>query len=510
MMIIRSYSMNQRTKIPGMQINRPKVTRNIPKVQASATAQLKAAVSPMRKSPVAPPVYRPQSTPLVLQRKSALPQPAKNAQAHRAPAAGPTQRPQPNALQGRLSPQRPPNMHVPAHRPQPTPKVLQAKLKTPAQRSPIGVVPHGPNNRIQMKTSPSRVIQRARELPRHAPDEDDDDIIEIPREQGIVSPPRNRFGVYDRLLFPLGSLRGRTDMTTWSAGREEVSGAHHIFPKAALSWLWDHLSQRQINCLKQLFYLPQNSGAKAVARLGSNLISAQPRVNERVRPEARWDDPHHHRINPPGEEFLDLVRTQGGNLELRSAMYFKLAQFVMRFLYPRYLEDENFVLSDQEAMVIFRMIMFAETYHYSVEENPRAASFHHNAEFWEHGDEGYSKGLVPFQRPLSDRQLLERYHARKRIEGRESDTRRQIAVRFFRWLGSEPRSAHEDMIKCDFAGSKKIVVRYIHGERRGQSVRDDNDRQYIDWHWLKKLKHFAETGDIDEDEMPWFEGLWRR
>ena len=107
-------------------------------------AQLKTAVSaPNVKRPVAPPVYRPQATPKVLQRKSSSPQNLH--QAPPRPIASPVNRPQPapKVLQTKSSVTPPPRnvqappkpvarVAPPVYRPQTVPRVLQAKI-APAQ-----------------------------------------------------------------------------------------------------------------------------------------------------------------------------------------------------------------------------------------------------------------------------------------------------------------------------------------------------------------------------------------
>ena len=95
-----------------------------------ASIQPKMTTSPqMKKAPVAPPVYRPQPVPKVLQTKMASAQPAPVGQTPRRPVAPPVFRPeakktaQPKmaaARQGHKSPQAPP-----VYRPQPAPSVLQ-------------------------------------------------------------------------------------------------------------------------------------------------------------------------------------------------------------------------------------------------------------------------------------------------------------------------------------------------------------------------------------------------
>jgi hypothetical protein len=88
--------------------------------------------------PVAPPVYRPQAIPKVLQRKTATIQPRPSCMTKHMPAAPPVYRPQPTpkvlqrkAVGARQPTPSPHSNHLPAappvYRPQPAPKVLQTK-----------------------------------------------------------------------------------------------------------------------------------------------------------------------------------------------------------------------------------------------------------------------------------------------------------------------------------------------------------------------------------------------
>ena len=107
--------MDQRKNIPVASIGKQKLMRKFPQLHGSGSVQRKAAPSSVRKPPAAPPIYRPQATPKVLQRTSAIRQPSHNnsgAQASRTPTA------------------------PPAYRPQPTPKVLQKNRLCPSNPSP--------------------------------------------------------------------------------------------------------------------------------------------------------------------------------------------------------------------------------------------------------------------------------------------------------------------------------------------------------------------------------------
>jgi hypothetical protein len=133
--------------------------------QASARPP-NANATPAR--PAAPPVYRPQPTPLVLQRKEAVSRPQSGAPSpHRqTPQAPPAYRPQPTpfALQRKAAPgaQRPAPAEPPrtpnapsVYRPQPAPRVLQAKPNA-AQSSPNASQSSPKTAQLNARPSPSK------------------------------------------------------------------------------------------------------------------------------------------------------------------------------------------------------------------------------------------------------------------------------------------------------------------------------------------------------------------
>lgn len=188
-------------------------------------------------------------------------------------------------------------------------------------------------------------------------------------------------------------LTPRASLSKWSGDNSHISGAHHIFPKAALVWVYEHMSERQQKYLKKLLMLPKNAGGLALTRLRSNLISAHDGTDV-VRPEERRDDPHHHGGSGlVGEEYLDLVRTVSGALESRSRCYQQAAWFVSQIITPRFLDGGRstaFELSDGEATVVISLILKAEVIHYYVEQDPTMPSFSTKG-FWKK-DDHYSKG----------------------------------------------------------------------------------------------------------------------
>lgn len=127
--------------------------------------------------PVAPPVYRPQAIPKVLQRKTATTQPRPANITKRIPAAPPVYRPQPTpkvlqrkAVGARQPAPSPHSNHPPAappvYRPQPVPKVLQTKTAIASRlagQSRLTPVP-APANHAQHA---SRIMQA--KFPKGAP-----------------------------------------------------------------------------------------------------------------------------------------------------------------------------------------------------------------------------------------------------------------------------------------------------------------------------------------------------
>jgi hypothetical protein len=112
-------------RLPGQQHGKPQ-----PHQPSVAQPKMAAALA-VKSQPVAPPVYRPQPVPKVLQTKSASAHQSQPNALPRTPVAPPVYRPEPKrivqpkmatAAQAHKPPQAPP-----VYRPQPTPKVLQSK-----------------------------------------------------------------------------------------------------------------------------------------------------------------------------------------------------------------------------------------------------------------------------------------------------------------------------------------------------------------------------------------------
>lgn len=124
--------------------------------QSHPAIQPKIATPPRKpKQPAAPPAYRPQPIPKVLQRKLAVGQQPPKEESGRMPAAPPVYRPQPKQLQPPRAAQVRPAMQVGGA------KTLQAKAATPAQRS-MAQQPQG-------RTEKLRTVERPGARRFHAP-----------------------------------------------------------------------------------------------------------------------------------------------------------------------------------------------------------------------------------------------------------------------------------------------------------------------------------------------------
>jgi hypothetical protein len=139
--------------------------------QSHSAIQPKIATFPQKpKQPVAPPAYRPQPTPQVLQRKSAMQQPAHAAQVK--PATPSVYRPQPlqKCLQAKITSgeqqfkgkAKQPSLSPPSRCFQPVPKALQAKTPAPLNRSHYTPV-------VPSARGPKPEPQRANSAPANTP-----------------------------------------------------------------------------------------------------------------------------------------------------------------------------------------------------------------------------------------------------------------------------------------------------------------------------------------------------
>lgn len=136
-----------------------------PQSHTPCVAQPKTApVSQMKKPPTAPPAYRPQPVPKVLQRKATTPQQPQAATAAHTRSAPTVYRPQPTpkVLQKKTAPvqqaraaQAP--AAPPAYRPQPAPKVLQTKSRFGAAEPPAVKVKSVPGSAGRRTTAQGAV-----------------------------------------------------------------------------------------------------------------------------------------------------------------------------------------------------------------------------------------------------------------------------------------------------------------------------------------------------------------
>jgi len=207
--------MNQQKKIPATQITKQNLISKLPQSQTAGSLQRKASASSERKTPAAPPAYRPHPLPLVLQRKVASPA---SVQQKIAGGAQPQSRIQ----------------APPVYRPQPTPKVLQRKAAAapPSRPSPvpggIGVRVGAP---VHQTPGQSRLIQLAQQPlpPKHGQEQGVDwywaqDInLEYPRaDAGIERIPPHPLHSYN-----VAALGGNHFYGSYTLVRENGTYQHH-------------------------------------------------------------------------------------------------------------------------------------------------------------------------------------------------------------------------------------------------------------------------------------------
>jgi hypothetical protein len=190
----------------------------------------------------------------------------------------------------------------------------------------------------------------------------------------------------------LQDFKPQGDVDAWSHGHPELTAAHHKFPKSALAWLSERMqsrkdeedkkSDRQV--LREKLHLPADAGGKAVARLRSNLISPKYK-GLTVKSDSRLDDPHNNATSSEeGEEGLDLVRDESGNLTPRSDQYRKLKD-VAAGIHARWSaggKNKDFKLDAKEAADVTGHLRAAEELHYAIEgQNARLPS-HSSGDVW--------------------------------------------------------------------------------------------------------------------------------
>jgi hypothetical protein len=463
--------------------------------QRAMTAGEQPPASQRRQQPLVPLVYRPEPKKVVSQRMTV-------------------------SAQGTKLPKAPP-----AYRPQPTPKALQMK-KAPAKSNTARQDPRPtPQKPVAPNRQPARVVQRregvgpkAFAIPRTARSRHfAGGIIQRSLSSSTDSAEsdssRDLIGEALQDTSYLHGLSGKGNTSDWNAGKKELAFADHKFPKSALAWLYDHMTEAQRNRLRQALWLSKNSGAKSLARLRSNLIAPVSIVTrELVESNNRTDDPHHNREQSlKGEEGLDLVRDTSGALTPRSQIVQSLAQGVVQQIYLKYKlallcgTGESFMISDTDANEIIAELRRMEEIHFAVELNPSLPS-HSSADVFIKEKSGkFSKSLCPVVSvPIMD--LSVNFDTISEASFTENDTRRQIISRWIKWKLKPSANDLEDMQKCDLCGSKGWWVRYVHGDRRGQMVKENGNPIY-EPKWQVMLKDYV-NGLLDADDIPWLDKLF--
>jgi hypothetical protein len=227
--------MKQQKKIPGTPIAKQK----LPRLQVLSSLQRKAAASSERKTPAAPPAYRPHPLPLVLQRKVASPS---SVQQRIAGAAQPQSR-----IKG-----------PPVYRSQPIRKVLQPKA-TAAPPSRPSAVPGRIGVRalvaVHQTLGQSRLIQLAQQgpLPPKKGQEQGVDWywaqninLQFPRpDGGIEGIPRHP--LHDRNVAALG---GNHFYGSYTLVRENGTHQHHNVVFEAHPTMTEHTEPQYMQWFK--------------------------------------------------------------------------------------------------------------------------------------------------------------------------------------------------------------------------------------------------------------------
>ena len=337
--------------------------------------------------PVAPPVYRPQPTPRVLQTKSATSQPPHKAQTINKPVAPPAYRPNPvpHVLQRKAAtpvggtPRQP--VAPPVYRPEQK-RIVQPKMAAPARQTPKPPPVYRPGPKplqpklarqgqaaLQMKPKalpraaqpgrpsavghPRGVIQGVLTLADRSWDEVErleatfgreairsGLLSQIPTEsqalRGLVNPlPPNQPPVNSPSTIPsVGYHQHDISPPDWrNYLMREYEGVplHHKFPKRSLHYLWAIMTDKQRSELSDLGI----NSPKDLKSMPFNLIRGETSTKVKIPPEKRWDDPDHFKSDKIGalrkqlakklSVFpLDLAFTSSGAMTPRSAIVSQL------------------------------------------------------------------------------------------------------------------------------------------------------------------------------------------
>ncbi|PSL46337.1 hypothetical protein CLV51_103315 [Chitinophaga niastensis] len=263
----------------------------------------------------------------------------------------------------------------------------------------------------------------------------------------------------------LGALNPKADLSGWNAGKESLINAHHKFPKSALAWLYEHMSEADQLLLKQRLSLPRSAGPAALARLTSNLISADYQ-KRKVSSDARLDDPHNNREqSSPGEEFLDLVHTiaDDGAVTPRSAKMQSLAQEVVKPIYIHLklqvlalkINEDDFVMTHGEAVEVIDKLRSAEELHYAIEPDPSKPS-HSTGDVWDPSGGFHKIPVAPVHIGVAPHALAGNYEAAKREEQEQQRLHAQAE-----------REAAQEQERAPHTGASAFMG---HSERLGKAT----------------------------------------
>ena len=162
----------------------------------------------------------------------------------------------------------------------------------------------------------------------------------------------------------------KTDTSKWRGDdHDELAGAHHKLGKNVMAWLYEHMEKKHQMELKKSLNMDLDSGANAMTRLGSNLISPKQQGKVAALSDRRTDDPMNNSgQSVTGEEYLDLIHDETGSLTPRSQDYSELAHGLIRDIYNRYdewlrsgeKESQEFMLSEGDVRILIEHLLHAE------------------------------------------------------------------------------------------------------------------------------------------------------
>jgi len=259
----------------------------------------------------------------------------------------------------------------------------------------------------------------------------------------------------------LQTLKPATDTHNWAGGHKELAAAHHKLGKNVMAWLYEHMEPDHQMALKKALHMDWDSGAMAMTRLGSNLISPITRNDGMALSGSRTDDPMNNQAaSAPGERYLDMMHDTQGDLTPRSHNYSDLAHGLIRDVHRRHTEwttaghnSSHFRMKDEDVGHIIKHLRHAEMIN-TREENAVGLPSHSSASdafVKPHGR--FTKRQVNPIDPgvsLADEQgfeLLSGAELQKKLARKkeEREKRKQAKLSFREWFNLQDVDVSEDI-----------------------------------------------------------------